>query len=94
MPGLFPSKSENEAYAPAVLSVESAMEYRQQDKSDWCILPQHFNRISLAYGPYSVDACADLAGMNAQHSTYWTKLTGLHQARLGWTQRVVQPPFS
>ena len=93
MPGLFPPKSENEAFAPAVLSVESAMEYRQQDKSDWQILPMHFNRISLLYGPYSVDACADLAGTNAQVTTFWTKLTDCTKQDWSGHNAWCNPPF-
>lgn len=42
------------------------------DRSDWQILPRHFSNYNAAYGPYTLDACADNLGLNAMVSTYWT----------------------
>lgn len=42
------------------------------NRSDWQILPRHFSNYNAAYGPYTLDACADKLGLNAMVSTYWT----------------------
>ena len=84
---------DNEAVAPAVLSVEAAKDLKQQDRADWMVLPMLFNRLSHMYGPYSLDACAVYSGTKAQCQHFWSMLDDCTKQDWSGHNAWCKPPF-
>ena len=75
-----------------VLSASQA-EFLQQDKSDWQFLPRLFMGLNSEFGPYTVDACADLAGTNALVPLFWTEKDDCTKMFWGGHNAWCNPPF-
>jgi hypothetical protein len=48
----------------------------QRDVSDWMFRPDLFQAIQAKFGPFTIDACCDSAGANAQLPEYWSAPPG------------------
>ena len=67
---------------------------RDFDDQDWMLKPAEFKRLNTTYGPFHVDACADLAGYNSHCPEYWSELEDC--LKQTWSGRTVfcNPPFN
>ncbi|KAK9838033.1 hypothetical protein WJX74_010054 [Apatococcus lobatus] len=92
-PGMFPRREDIPEVNRIIMFAVQAEEAHQQDKSDWQVLPRIFNALSQEFGPYHLDACADLAGTNGMVEPYWTVKDDCTTTEWGGLNVWCKPPF-
>ena len=67
---------------------------RPFDDQDWKLSKREFEKLGSELGPFEVDACADLAGYNAQCEEFWTELDDCAKQRWAGRRVYCNPPFN
>jgi hypothetical protein len=68
--------SATEYAGTADLARRTSRPRHQRDVSDWMFRPDLFRAIQAKFGPFTIDACCDSAGANAQLPEYWSAPPG------------------
>lgn len=63
-------KSDSDDEEPRAWTLSAIRAHR--DLTDWMFDPDLYSSYDLMYGPFEVDACADVQGHNAQCARYWS----------------------
>ena len=79
---------------PCEIGFDSRIAYHQErDSSDWKFDEELFESYSLLHGPFSVDACADYNGYNAQCLKYWCEADSCLNHSWAGEKVWCNPPF-
>jgi hypothetical protein len=68
---------------------------KARDRDDWQVEQAIFEELNLAYGPFTLDACADEEGRNAFVTRYCSLRKPLQEVELKDGDKVwMNPPYS